>query len=105
MPTDSTDSDAAAADRDAAKIADMVEAAPLDTISTGDVPDDVRDPGEIVAALLNGEMDPHEVDDAVIRWVNSQVDIPFIGEASESRLLHTFASVLKSGIVAVLRSL
>lgn len=104
MANESTDTDTETGDH-AAKIADMVESAPLETISTDDAPDGINDPGEIIAALLNGEMEPHEVDEEVIGWVNSQVDIPFIGEAAEAKLLHTVASVLKSGIVSVLRSI
>lgn len=84
------------------EIADKVEAAGLATIDT---PEGVRGPGEIAAAILEGEIDPDEVDDAVIKWVNTQVDIPFIGEAAEARLLETVAGVVKSAITSFLRTL
>lgn len=84
------------------EIAQKVEAAGLATVKA---PEGIKGPGEIAAAVLEGEISPDEVDDAVIKWVNTQINIPFIGEAAERKLLETVAGAVKSAIVSFLRTI
>lgn len=85
-------------------LAKKIEAAQLDTLPKG-TPDGIKDPGDIIEGVLAEEIDPEQVDDLVIDWVNSQVDIPFIGEAAEEKLLWTVASVVKSAVTSAIRTM
>lgn len=84
------------------QIAEKVEAAEIQTLGLDGEDSGI---GEILSDLLSGDLDPEDADDAIRRWVNEQVDVPFIGEAAESRLLKTVQTVVKSAVVDVLRSL
>lgn len=102
-PTTSTDQDGS--QEDSGPVVDVKElASKVETlgIATEGDPDGL---GAIVAGLLDGEIPPEDVDEEIRAWLNDQIDIPFIGEASEAVLLRQVQRVVKSALVGFLRSL
>lgn len=106
-PTTSTDQDGSQEDtqEDSGPVVDVKAlASEVETlgIATEGDPDGL---GAIVAGLLDGEIPPEAVDEEIRAWLNDQIDIPFIGEASEAVLLRQVQRVVKSALVGFLRSL
>jgi len=101
--TDATPAETAqdSADVDVSALADEVESATLDAV--GDDEDDGI--AGIIEGIIDGEIPPEQADDEIRAWVNDQVNIPFIGEAAESRILQVVQGVVKNAVVSVLRSL
>jgi len=102
-PTTSTEQDGSQEDSgpvvDVKALASEVET--LGIATEGD-PDGL---GKIVAGLLDGEIPPKDVDEEIRALLNDQINIPFIGEASEAVLLRQVQRVVKSALVGFLRSL
>lgn len=86
---------------DVERLADEIEAAPLGTL--GETQEEEDDLVDIIEALVTGDLPPEKADDAIRDWVNRQVDIPFIGEAAENRLLKVVQRTVKSVVVSIIR--
>lgn len=74
------------ADQGRKELADKVRSAKLvDATKTqvGEVP---QDPLEVAEAVLSGDIEPDDVPEHIMRWVNSVVDIPFVPEKMEREL-------------------
>lgn len=85
-------------------IAAKVEAADLAPLNA-ETPEEVEDPGEIIAAVIEGDMSPAEISDAIAEWTAAVIDIPFIGEAAEKRLLGAVIEAVESAVLLVLKRL
>lgn len=88
----------------AESIARRVKAADPEPLNvTPEDPHDPYSPLEIAEMLLEGKIPPGKVDELLLRWISENVDIPYVPDTLEDKVLIRVLQALEGIVLSIVR--